>query len=485
MTRRVYIDLETQCELDIEVGTYRYAERAQILCAGWAVDQSDPRVWRAFYQPDVPRELRELAEDPETIWVAHNANFDRIVLAAQALKVPLERWSCTQARARYQNIPAGLETAAQWFGIEGKDSAGSDLIKRLSKPAGWTDGDLFSPAGPLWHEDRESMERMFDYCWQDTKVLRDLDALLPELPEFEHNVWLEDQRINDRGWYFDRDAATKLSAHYKTLVARDEQRALELTQGRCKASQTAAYLKWMRELWPHWTPLRSGKTAIALQLERSGLPDPAREALELLKDSRSAVGTKFQRMLDWSSEDDRLRGLFVYGLAQNMRWAGKGPQPHNLPSNLEYDTKKRTKADIVEATNRFFEHGIPPDDQPFLAFMARPCLTAPEGYVLGISDFSSIEPRTAAWLSGAAQLLEAFRAGSDPYEALVEELGGAAQLGELARAFGKLAWMSFCYGTGGPAFCTTMFTVGGELREIVLDQKLALVSSWVPAIHGC
>jgi len=40
----LYIDLETYCETPIKDGTYRYAERAEIMLFAYAIRDSDPNV---------------------------------------------------------------------------------------------------------------------------------------------------------------------------------------------------------------------------------------------------------------------------------------------------------------------------------------------------------------------------------------------------------------------------------------------------------
>ena len=50
-----------------------------------------------------------------------------------------------------------------------------------------------------------------------------------------------------------------------------------------------------------------------------------------------------------------------------------------------------------------------------IACCLRPCLVGDKNLELILADFSSVEARGTAWLFDAADLLEVFRSGGDPY----------------------------------------------------------------------
>jgi DNA polymerase len=58
----------------------------------------------------------------------------------------------------------------------------------------------------------------------------------------------------------------------------------------------------------------------------------ARRVLEIRRDLASAGVKKLEAIHHQVCSDGRLRGLFAYsGAERTARWAGRGPQPHNLP----------------------------------------------------------------------------------------------------------------------------------------------------------
>jgi hypothetical protein len=56
-------------------------------------------------------------------------------------------------------------------------------------------------------EDREIVARGIDYCIRALETARKLLAKLQPLPAFERQIWLLDQRINERGVSIDIDLA--------------------------------------------------------------------------------------------------------------------------------------------------------------------------------------------------------------------------------------------------------------------------------------
>jgi len=54
----------------------------------------------------------------------------------------------------------------------------------------------------------------------------------------------------------------------------------------------------------------------------------------------------------------------------------------------------------------------------------RKAIMAPEGHQLVVGDLSQIEPRVLAWLSDYTEMLDIFRAGSDPYAAFGAQMFG-------------------------------------------------------------
>ena len=115
----LFWDFETRSIIPIDVGAWRYAAdpSTEVLCVAYALSDDEPKVW-APGQP-VPNEIIEAANDPNTIIIAHNFEFERAVLTRILHPkhgwplIPLERQRCSAAVARASALPGGLDAASQ------------------------------------------------------------------------------------------------------------------------------------------------------------------------------------------------------------------------------------------------------------------------------------------------------------------------------------------------------------------------------------
>ena len=94
----LWIDLETFSPEPISSGAYRYAERAKILLAGYAVDDAPAQVAdvsNGFW----PEDLEKLLRDQTVLLVAHNSNFDRIILRKYFRRIILSKFELCATRS--------------------------------------------------------------------------------------------------------------------------------------------------------------------------------------------------------------------------------------------------------------------------------------------------------------------------------------------------------------------------------------------------
>ena len=86
----------------------------------------------------------------------------------------------------------------------------------------------------------------------------------------------------------------------------------------------------------------------------------------------------------------------------------------------------------------------------------RKAIMAPEGYQLVVGDLSQIEPRVLAWLADYDDLLDVFRAGSDPYAAFGAQMfnipGMTKNSHPVQRQSAKSALLGAGYGLGWASF---------------------------------
>lgn len=118
----IWLDIETFCVADLKaVGVYRYVEDPtfEIMMCAWTTDGED---YHLALGEDEIRRVPGLFTDT---LVAHNAAFERIcfsVLEGVRYQDP-ERYIDTEAIARANGLPGGLDKLAKALGVEAKDSA--------------------------------------------------------------------------------------------------------------------------------------------------------------------------------------------------------------------------------------------------------------------------------------------------------------------------------------------------------------------------
>lgn len=453
---RVYFDTETASEVDLgEAGAYAYAMHpsTRVLVAVLIVDDGEPVMWR-WGSPPPPTPVG--AE-----WWAHNAAFDRTiyneVLVARCgwPPIPLEDWHCTMAAARYHNLPGSLDGAAKALGVPlSKDHEGARLMRRLCKP------DPRDPQNPWRHHTPQDIDRLAAYCAQDVRVLREVAKRLPPLPPAEREVWLLDQRINDRGVHLDaafRDRLERLAGDLRDRL-RAELRTL--THGTVESETKLPALRAYCEANGVAPPGGSlDSDAIENLLRLTTLPPPVRRALEIRQELGKSSLAKLDRMRAARCPDGRLRGLLeYYGASQTGRWAGRIVQPQNLPRGIfekesEYEAARTAVQLADEARDAGLLRAVYGTRTPdALASLLRCCLAAAPGKVLVVADLSAIEARGLAWISGEEWRLEVFRTDGKIYEASAAKMLNipkeSIKKGSRERMCGKVAELALGYQGG-------------------------------------
>jgi DNA polymerase len=110
------------------------------------------------------------------------------------------------------------------------------------------------------------------------------------------------------------------------------------------------------------------------------------------------------KILEQLSADDRLRNQYAFYKAHTGRWAGKGPQLHNLKAARTKEEKA-----LVPKVVAMLERGNEVPDLDALSLALRPLLTAPKGKKVTLADFKSVENRVLAWASGCDAMLNVYK----------------------------------------------------------------------------
>lgn len=424
MTNRLYIDIETFSPVPIDAGVYRYASHPsfRILMAAWAVE--DEPVQIAIGEDEI-KAIPGLWE-PGTK-VAHNAQFERVCFSAlrgsEEFLDPSE-WHDTMAIAAESGLPQGLGNLAKRLGVAPKDEAGTRLINLFCVPR--KIGSEFRAYRPDEKPD-DWLDFIF-YCMQDVETLREVDRALGGWPTpVEREVWIVDQRINDRGIDVDVELARR------AVTAAEENRAsqsAEITEmtGVANPGSRDQMMSWLRASGLDMPDLQAATVEAALS---GALTDEQRRVLQLRQELALVASKKFQAALDGVSGDGLLRGQFRFYGAHTGRWTGRGVQLQNLP-RASLKTDAEADAAIVD-----LKMGLGADAAT-LKKLVRPMFLGP----MVVVDYAAIEARVVAWLAGEEWALQAFRDGRDIYVETAERMGG------LTRAQGKIAVLALGYNGG-------------------------------------
>lgn len=482
------MDFETYSEADLpQVGTVAYAEHpsTEILCLAYDLkDDLGPRLWVPGIPP--PQDLFNHIAAGGLI-EAHNSPFEYWIwekVCRQRMgwpELPIEQLRDSMATAQAFSLPSSLAKAAPAVGAEIlKDPAGKRLLNKFSKPRKPTKHDKRLRILPA--EDPEDAGRLYNYCVTDIATEAELSRRIPDLSSSELELWKIDQQINKRGVYID---APSLHSCISIIDQAEEKYNLELqqlTNGEVsKATELPSIKAYLASRGITVSSLDKAKVQKLLgnyakveQALQDGVPIPP--ALQIYQatldckrviEIRAALGaTSVQKVFAMSRQlarDNRLHNMFNYsGAVHTGRWAGRGPQPHNLPNS---GPKVKRCTPVLGGCNNYYgmghtscpwcgvpdsnnvevEWGIEAAESALIAIGSgslevleyyfgdalaaisgslRALFTAAPGMDLLCSDYSAIEAVVLAALSGEEWRLEVFRSHGLIYEASASKITG-------------------------------------------------------------
>lgn len=445
----LHIDFETASEVEISgstgVGLHNYASHSstRVLMLAWAVGDEEPQLWEPHLGP-MPERLKKLLLDRDVTVVAFNSGFERNILKYQlGIEVPAERFQDPQASARYLSLPANLEDVGMVLGLPRelrKDKRGESLLdlfsfpkKRKKKEGG---GVYFND----WNSHPAEWVSLGDYAKQDVRAEREIarrESLLGvyPLPQRERDVWLFDQKVNDRGMPMDVQFVTNAFQ----IASRDKEEKLQQQNdmtGLENANSQQQLLPWVQNLGYPLNNLRKQNIELVLKNKDVEMHDDARKVLKARMIASSTSYKKLQSMLRNISPDGRLRNQFIFmGSSRCGRWSGNAVQLHNMarPDSTFEDMKN-----VFIARNYIFENNFEKlktafwieKEQTYYAPLTiaknviRTVFVAPLGKRLNVCDLNAIETRVAAWVAGCVGLLTVFLEGRDPYLDFAEKIYG-------------------------------------------------------------
>lgn len=459
--RRIYVDIETFSRIDLRAASvYRYVEDEQfeIMMAAWS-DEGD-EVYMTIGPEDTLAEFDAYAADPDVVFVAHNAPFERICFsAAEGLPVGTylspRRWHDTMAIAGEKGYPMGLDALAKALGGAEKDSAGTALINWFCKPD--RNGKRRQPK-----DHPEKWAAFVEYCRQDVVALIDIDVTLGDWPtNMERQIWYADQDINDHGIPIDVemvDLAIEAASDNRMI---QEIELMHLT-GVTNPGSNPQMMAWVGRAG---LPMKNLQAAtVERVLKKKDLDPEHRRVLELRQDLALVAAKKFTAARDAVNSDGRVRGGFFFFGAHTGRWAGRKVQLQNLPSEQFRDENGDWDgiAEGMALIDLMLGNGA---DSLTLKRLVRAMFIGP----FTVVDYAAIEARVLAWLAGEEWAIEAFRQGRDIYVETAERMSTPTR--PLTRKHGKVAVLAL----GFQGAINSLRVMGAEGSDEELDR---LVHQW-------
>lgn len=491
------IDIETYSDVDIgKAGLYKYAQSPafQILLFAYSLDGGPVEVISFLEGETIPEEICRLLFDDDCIKHAYNAAFEWYCLSRyfgmedkNSRGTPqqwLPQWRCTMLHGLYCGYTAGLDATGKALGLpqdKQKLAAGKALIKYFCVPCAPSKTNGGRTRNLPYH-DPAKWDLFKTYNGQDVVTEMEIERRLSRfpVPEEVQVQWVTDQIINLRGVAVDQtmvEGALDLDA----AVRKDYLQEATRLSGLNNPNSVAQLARWLQEeTGEEVSDLR--KTTVSDLLGKELPSESARRMLEIRQELGKTSNKKYNALETAVCADGRVRGLLqFYGANRTGRWAGRIVQPQNLPRTYIDGSLLPLARELVESRQRDalqLLFGSVPDT---LSQLIRTAFTASPGQMLVDADFSAIEARVIAWLSGEEWVLEVFRTHGKIYEATASQMFGIPM--ELIkkgnpeysyRQKGKVATLALGY-QGGTGSLISM----GALRSGLTEEELPdIVERW-------
>lgn len=319
----------------------------------------------------------------------------------------------TAAAAAAMALPRALDDAAKAVGSEvSKDDKGKRLMLKMSRPRKPRKGE--DPDALFWWDDEESIRYLMGvYCPLDVEAERAVGKKLVPLSPAEREVYLFDQRMNDRGVRIDLDLVAAMQKIIATSKKDLDAEMRDATEGQVKnCTQASALAEWLSgELC--MKVLSVDKNSISRLLALDDLPDHVVRALRARQEAAKGSTAKLTAMENAACADGRARGLHLYHGASTGRWAGRLIQPQNMPrgTGTVKDPEKAAPALLSGSADLVRILYDPPMNA--VSDSLRACLVASPNHRLLAADYSSIEGRVTSWVAGEETELAAYKANDD------------------------------------------------------------------------
>ena len=478
MGRELSIDLESFSDVDlIKCGVYAYADSPafEILLFAYSFDGGETQIIDLAQGEKLPAEVEDAIFDVSVTKTAYNANFERTCLSKYFGRyIPPESWHCSAVQAAMLALTRSLEDVGRVLGLdEQKMKEGKELIRYFCVPCKPTKANGGRTRNLPCHAP-EKWELFKTYCKRDVDVEKSIRRKLHNfpIPESEMELYRLDQRINDRGVLVDMglvEQAIACERLHKEIVTK---RAYELT-GLENPNSVVQLKGWLGDMGMEAESL-SKKAVADMIAETDG---EVEELLRLRLLMAKTSVKKYEAMERSVCLDGRVHGLLqFYGANRTGRFAGRLVQVQNLPQNHIPDLE--LARELVKQ-GRFEDIELLYDSTPnVLSELIRTAFIPKPGCRFVVADFSAIEARVLAWLSGEQWRLDVFTSHGKIYEASasamfhvpVEEITKTSPL----RQKGKISELALGYGGSTGA----LISMGALDMGLAEDELSPLVAAW-------
>ncbi|MEK1368185.1 DNA polymerase [Limosilactobacillus fermentum] len=476
--KQLSIDIETYSSTNLnQTGVYRYADSKdfELLLFGYATDFGPVKVVDLTQGEKIPPQIIEALDNPNIIKSAFNAQFERVCLSRYVgHRLKPAGWHCSRVWSATLSLPLSLRDVGSVLGLpRQKITAGKELVRYFCTPCKPTKANQNRTRNFPYHAP-DKWQQFKQYNQRDVEVEMEITQKLERFPvpqnEWE-NYWM-DQDINDCGIRIDQqlvNQAIKCQGEFHDQYLKKSQ---QLT-GLDNPNSPLQLKEWLQRQGVKTDSL--SKASVAQLLETTtGTVHQVLALRQLL--SKSSV-KKYQAMQKAMCQDGRVHGLLqFYGANRTGRWAGRLVQVQNLPRNSMPDLEEARA--LVKQENTTALAMLYDSVPEVLSQLIRTAFIPSEGHHFYVADFSAVEARVIAWLSGEQWRQKAFANNEDIYCASASQMFGVPVVkyginGEL-RQKGKIAELALGYGGSIGA----LKAMGATKLGLTEDELPPLVQMW-------
>lgn len=476
--KQISIDIETYSSTNLNrTGVYRYADSDdfELLLFGYAVDFGPVTVIDLTQGEQIPTKIIKALDNPQIIKSAFNAQFERVCLSRfVGHRLKPAGWHCSRVWSATLGLPLSLRDVGTVLGLpRQKITAGKELVRYFCTPCKPTKANQNRTRNLPYHAP-DKWQQFKQYNQRDVEVEMEITQKLNRFPvpqnEWE-NYWM-DQDINDRGIRIDQQLVNNAIKCQEEFHDQYLQTSQQLT-GLANPNSPLQLKDWL-----HWQDVETdslAKASVAQLLQTTtGTVHQVLTLRQLL--SKSSV-KKYQAMQKAMCKDGRVHGLLqFYGANRTGRWAGRLVQVQNLPRNSMPDLEEARE--LVKQGNAAALAMLYDSVPDVLSQLIRTAFIPSKGHHFYVADFSAVEARVIAWLSGEEWRQAAFAKNEDIYCASASQMFGVPVVkhgvnGEL-RQKGKIAELALGYGGSIGA----LKAMGATKLGLTEDELPPLVQMW-------